>query len=79
MVGTIVAATFAIRVMPPIITRANNTDSTLAVTIGSRANVLSRPAAILLICGRLPVPNELNTVAIANRIANHFALRPFSM
>ena len=73
------AATMAIRVMPPIITSASKTESTLAVIRGSSENVLSKPAAMLLICGKFPVPKELSTVAMAKMIANHLAFIPFSI
>ena len=76
MVGTIAAATVAIRVIPPMITKVRSTDKTLAVIRGSREKVLSSPAAILFIWGRLPV---LNTVAMAKMTANHLAFSPFSM
>ena len=67
------------RVMPPMITSASSADMNMAVISGSRLKVLSSPAAILLIWGRLPVPKELSTVAMANSTASHFSLRPFSM
>ena len=49
IVGTIAAATFAILVIPPIMTNASKTDSTLAVIKGSRSKVASSPEAIALI------------------------------
>ena len=49
IVGTTAAATFAILVIPPIMTNANKTDRTQAVIKGSRSKVASRPEAIALI------------------------------
>ena len=39
----------------------------------------SRPAAMLLLCGRLPEPKELITSATAKNIANQRIFSPCSM
>ena len=43
--------------------------------MGSKPNVASILLAIPLLCGKLPVPNELITVAMAKATASHFMFR----
>jgi hypothetical protein len=79
IIGTILEVTAAILVIPPNITKAKKTPSTLPIISGSKPNVASILVAILLLCGRLPVPNELITVAMAKATANHFMFKRLSI
>ena len=79
MSGTSVAATRAIRLMPPTMTSPSSTASTPPESHVGISNEVSSPDAMLFACGRLPEPNELITVAIAKTTASHFRLSPCSM
>ena len=77
--GTMADATRAITLMPPMITTASNTASTAPLAAGGMAKDSSSPDAKLLLCGMLPEPKVLITVATAKNTASHFMFRPRSM
>ena len=73
------AATKAMRRMPPTMTKPSRVASAKPDSQVGTPNDASRPVAMLLLCGRLPVPKALNTVATAKNTASHFRFRPRSM
>ena len=77
--GTMLAATMAMRRMPPMITAPSRTDSTSPDAQVGIPKEASRPDAMLFDCGRLPEPKELIIRATAKNTASHFMFRPRSM
>ncbi len=66
----------AIRRIPPMITKARINARNAPVIILSNPNDAYIELEMLLICGRLPVPNDERTVAIEKMTAIH--LKTFS-
>ena len=64
MTGTIRDVTAAMRRMPPMITSAISAASTSPLTQVGMLKEASSPDARLLLCGKLPEPKELTTVAM---------------
>ena len=71
MTGTKPAVTRPMTLMPPSSTAAVSTETKIAVTIGSTANVSCSVCATVLAWVMLPMPNEAMTAATAkNRARN---------
>ena len=72
-------ATRAMVLMPPMMTRKSSTASTSPLAHCGMSNEALRPLARLALCGMLPEPSVLSTVATANSTASHFMFSPRSM
>ena len=62
-----------------MITSPSRIESSRPLVQVGMPNEACKPDAMLLLCGRLPLPNELMTIAAAKNTASHFMLRPRSM
>ena len=76
MNGTMAAATRAIHLMPPMITRPSRIASAPPLSQCGMPKERSRPLAKLSAWGMLPEPRVLTTVATANSTASHLKLMP---
>ena len=79
MTGMMTDATRATHVMPPRITKPSSSANSPPLTEGGTPNDVSRPDTRLLLCGMLPEPTALISVAAAKNAASHFMRRPRSM